>query len=146
MAGVVSSRLLLGRGIVLVSVARRVWQEGKEYAFAIVQAQDGQFLGGCGLNQINRVNRFANLGYWVRTSQAGHGVATVAARLLAQFGFGELKLSRLELVIDVDNQASQRVAEKLGAFREGVLRQRLSVHNQARDAVMYSLIPRDLKS
>ncbi len=73
-------------------------------------------------------------------------MATVAARLLAQFGFGELKLSRLELVIDVDNQASQRVAEKLGAFREGVLRQRLFVHNQARDAVMYSLIPRDLKS
>ena len=78
-----SSRLFLGRGSVLVSVARRVWQEGNEYAFAIVQAQDGQFLGGCGLNQINRVNRFANLGYWVRTSQAGHGVATVAARLLA---------------------------------------------------------------
>ncbi len=113
---------------------------------ANVQAQDEQFLGGCGLNQINRVNRFANLGYWVRTSQAGHGVATAAARLLAQFGFGELKLSRLELVIDVDNQASQRVAEKLGAFREGVLRHRLFMHNQTRDAVMYSLIPRDLKS
>src|SRR5687768_3834001 len=56
--------------------------QGSEHSFAIVDA-DGRFLGGCGLNQINRVHRFANLGYWVRTSETRRGVATEAVRQLA---------------------------------------------------------------
>jgi RimJ/RimL family protein N-acetyltransferase len=41
------------------------------------------------------------------------------------------------------NAASQRVAEKLGATREGVLRNRILIHDQVHDAVMFSLIPSD---
>jgi RimJ/RimL family protein N-acetyltransferase len=47
-------------------------------------------------------------------------------------------------VIDVDNQASQRVAQKAGATREGILRNRLISHTGIRDAVMFSLVPSDL--
>jgi len=113
--------------------------EGCEYTFAILGA-DGRFLGGCGLNQINRIHRFANLGYWVRTSATGQGVATVAVRQVAEFAFANTDLVRLEIVCAVGNDASQRVAERAGAVREGVLRHRLLVHGQPVDAVMYSLV------
>ena len=37
-----------------------------------------RFLGGCGINHISRVHRFGNLGYWVRTSATGRGIAVSA--------------------------------------------------------------------
>ncbi len=117
----------------------RLAAEGREYTFAIV-GTDGRFLGGCGLNQINRIHRFGNLGYWVRTSATRQGVATEAVRQVAHFGFGNTDLVRLEIVCAVGNDASQRVAERAGAVREGVLRHRLLLHGQSVDAVMYSLV------
>jgi len=128
-----------------VSTRAEAWQKGDEYSFAITDDQDQRLLGGSGLNQIRQQDRFGNLGYWVRTSCTGQGIATKAVRLLARFGFEELGLGRIEIVAAVGNKASQRVAEKAGAHREGVLRRRLCLHDEYHDAVMYSLIPEDLK-
>ena len=121
-----------------------VWEKGTDYDFVITDAKDGSFLGGCGLNHIDYKNRIANLGYWVRTSRTKRGVASAAVRLLAQFGFGKLKLNRIEIMAAVGNEASQRVAEKTGAAREGILRNRMVVHDRVYDMVVFSLIPEDL--
>jgi len=115
-----------------------------DYYFVIIERATGRFLGAVGINQINRVHDFANLGYWVRSSAAGHGIAVVATRLCAQFGFEELKLQRLEIVVDVDNRRSQRVAEKAGAKREGIARHRCKIGDTWRDAIMFSLLQADL--
>ena len=70
-------------------------------------------------------------------------MATAAARLAARFGFDYLDLQRLELVIEPENAASIRVAEKLGSRREGLLHNRLNVENDQRDALMFSLLAGD---
>ncbi len=116
------------------------WNEKTRFAFAILDVNSGLFLGGVGLNQINRNHSFANLGYWVRSSQSGRGVATAATLLAAEFGFEDLGLNRIEILTAIGNVASQRVAEKAGAKKEGILRSRLLLHNRPQDAVMYSLI------
>jgi ribosomal-protein-serine acetyltransferase len=121
------------------------WAEAKEFDFAVVDARDGALLGGCALNDINRTHNFANLGYWVRTSRTGQGIATAAARLVAKFGFRQLGFTRIEIVVAVANKASQRVAEKTGATREGIERNRHVVRDKVCDAVMFSLIPGDVK-
>jgi RimJ/RimL family protein N-acetyltransferase len=72
----------------------------------------------------------ANLGYWVRTSETGRGIASKATRLVAQFGFAELGLQRIEILAAVGNVASQRVAEKAGAVRECVARKRLLINGE----------------
>ena len=72
-------------------------------------------------------------------------MATAAARLLVKFGFGDLKLSRIEIMVVVDNKASQRVARKTGAMREGVLRSRWIVWEKVYDMVMFSLISQDIR-
>ena len=124
---------------------RNVRSQGDEwYSFAVLDRSSGRFLGGVGINFINRVHQFANLGYWVRTSAAGRGVATRATRLAARFGFAELGLNRIEIIAAVDNIASQRVAERAGAVREGILRHRLSINGVPHDAVLYSLLREDL--
>jgi RimJ/RimL family protein N-acetyltransferase len=96
------------------------WQAGRWYGFAITRVGSPVFLGRVGLDRIT-ADRTANVGYWVRTSQTGRGIATAAVRLVARFGFEDLGLRRLELLIAVDNPASRRVAEKAGATFEGVL-------------------------
>jgi len=122
-----------------------VWNQKTEFDFAIVDFKTDRFLGGVGLNQFNRDHNFGNLGYWVRSSSTGHGVATAAALLAARLGLRNLGLQRIEIVAAVGNLASQRVAEKLNARREGLLHNRLLVHGHAQDAVMYALLPADLK-
>jgi ribosomal-protein-serine acetyltransferase len=121
------------------------WEKGTEYNFAISHNTGPLYLGGCGLNVIDQGCGVANLGYWVRTSQTNKGIATAATLLLAQFAFKELKLNRVELTIAVDNQASLRVADKAGAIREGILRNRVIKNDTPSDAVVFSLIPQDLE-
>ena len=87
--------------------------------------------------------KLRNMSYWVRRSRARQGIATGAARLLARYAFEVLALNRMEIVVAVDNQASLRVAEKVGAVREGVLRHRIMLQRELHDAVMFSLLPSD---
>lgn len=112
------------------------------FEFAIVDA-DGRYLGGCGVNQLDPLNRRANLGYWVRSRAARQGAATAAVGLLHDWTFASTDLVRLEIVVAAGNAASQRVAEKAGAVREGILRRRLLLHGRVHDATMFSLT-RDL--
>lgn len=120
------------------------WVAGGDREFGIFDAATGDVLGCIGVNQINHVNRFGNLGYWVRTTREGHGIATAAARLVAQFAFAELALARLEIVVLPGNAGSRRVAEKIGARFECVARHRLQWNGSPRDAAVYSLLPGDL--
>jgi len=115
------------------------FQAGTAFEFAIVSSA-GRYLGGCGVNDIGQANRRGNIGYWVRTSEARRGVATAAVRLAYQWAMENTNLLRLEILIAVGNVASQRVAEKAGAVREGTLRKRLLLHDEPHDAVMFSLI------
>lgn len=122
-----------------IRATRAGHESGSMYEFAVVDS-DGRYCGGCGINHINPVDRFANLGYWVRTSRAGQGVATEAARALITWTIANTQLNRIEIVAAVENRASQRVAEKLQANREAVLRKRLVVGGASVDAVMYSVV------
>lgn len=123
---------------------RATWQDGTQFAFAVRDAASGALLGGCGLNELDRTHRNTNLGYWVRASRHGQGIAASAARLVARFGFAELGLVRIEIVALPDNHASRRVAAKLGAQFEGMARQRLWAWDRAHDAAIYGLTPTDL--
>ena len=108
------------------------------YEFAIV-SHEGAYLGGCGLNRLDRVNRRANLGYWVRSSATRRGVATAAVALLRDWGFAHTSLIRLEIIGAAGNEASQRVARRSGAEFEGTLRRRLLLNGVAHDATMFSI-------
>lgn len=122
-----------------VGSRERLFTEGLEYSF-VIDDSAGRLLGACDLNQIHRAYRLANLGYWVRTSETGRGVAPAAVRLLAQFAFTQTDLARLEIICAAGNRRSQRAAEKAGAAREGLLHDRLFLHGRLHDAVIYAIL------
>jgi RimJ/RimL family protein N-acetyltransferase len=105
---------------------------------------DGRVVGGIGIGLISNDYR-GTLGYWMAASSRGRGTCTRALRLLSRHALDELQLQRLDLVTDPENHASQRVAEKVGFQREGVLRAHLRHQDgRIRDSVMFSLLPGEL--
>ncbi len=110
----------------------------------VVGAGDGAVLGSAGVNDVDAVHRSCNVGYWIRTSAAGRGFAVRAARLSVIYALTDMDLVRAEIVVDLANARSVRVAEKLGAAHEGIARHRLYHHGAAHDAHVFSLTRDDL--
>jgi len=112
------------------------------YQFAIVV--DDRVVGSIGM-RLNDTGT-GHAGYWLARSERGRGIVPDALRTLSRYAFEELGLARMELITDPDNHSSQRVAEKVGYQREGVLRSHL-LHpdGRRRDSVMFSLLPGELR-
>jgi RimJ/RimL family protein N-acetyltransferase len=126
-----------------IKITRSRWEEKLLYAFAIVDTKNGDILGGCSLSNKHPVFHFCNVGYWVRTSHHGSGIAGCAAKLAARYGFEHAGIIRAEVVMALENVKSRRVAEKIDAHYEGVLHNRMVVGKAIYDAHMYSLLPSD---
>jgi len=119
--------------------AREMWSLGREFQFGVFAGST--YLGGCGIDQVDWRLRSANLGYWIRTSEVGHGYAAEAGRAVVEWAFRMHTLFRIEIVVMAGNDASERTAARIGALREGVARNRLTLRGSPRDATVYSLIP-----
>jgi RimJ/RimL family protein N-acetyltransferase len=121
-------------------------REGLErgnYSFVIIAAGTEELLGAIGMG-VNGAMKIGHIGYWVAAPARGRGVASSALRLLSGWALDE-GFGRVELITDPDNVASQRVAEKAGFTREGVMRSHtLHRDGRRRDAVLFSLLPGEL--
>jgi RimJ/RimL family protein N-acetyltransferase len=111
------------------------------YDIGVFLTESDLLIGGISINQIDHQNRIGNIGYWVRESQQNQGLVSKAVKLIAEFGWKQLKLVRLELVILEDNAASRRVAEKCGAKFECIAANRLINNGKPMPAAVYSLLP-----
>ena len=130
-----------------VAATRRGWREGTASSFAIVDVVSDRPVGSVGVHWLDREHRVAEVGYWVAREARGRGVASRAVRLVSRWAIESCGIERLQLRADVLNEASQKVAEKSGFRREGVLRSsRFSPRLGRRvDFAMYSLLPGELK-
>jgi len=111
------------------------------YAFLIFDAADERLVGGIALTNVQRgVTQSASLGYWLGRSQLGRGYMTDAVRALVGFGFGALRLHRLEAATQPANAPSIRVLERNGFVREGYARQYLRIDGVWRDHIFFGLV------
>lgn len=130
------------------AIAAEGWEAATSATFAIhVLGVEGA-AGGVGVRFLGDLDEGgAEIGYWVGADIRRRGVATAATRLAAKWAFESVPdLARLQLRAAVENVASNRVAEKAGFTREGVLRaQRFNVRLGKRvDFVMWSLLREEL--
>jgi ribosomal-protein-alanine N-acetyltransferase len=92
--------------------------EGRLAMWATVLKADGSYVGRCGLypelDDGAKVAGEAVLGFYIAREFWGRGLATEAGRAFVDFGFDELKLTRIVTSVQVENAASIRVLEKLG--------------------------------
>ena len=119
------------------------WQADEQAGFAVVEARSGELVGSIALVSIEWEDERAEIGYWVAASARRAGVASRAVRLLARWAFAELGLFRLEIVPDVENEASLAVARACGFRREGILRGNTLIKGRRGDSVLFSLLATD---
>jgi RimJ/RimL family protein N-acetyltransferase len=134
---VADARAFVGR-------AAQGWADGTGATFAITQQTDGAALGVIALHRTASDRGLGNVGYWLTPAARGRGVATLAVRLVAVWAFDRLAVERISLETAPENVASQRVAERAGFTREGLLRAWMPTRTGRRDSVMFSLLPGDL--
>jgi [ribosomal protein S5]-alanine N-acetyltransferase len=116
---------------------------GRELALAIVDADD-RVLGAMGMSKFDWTGMTAEIGYWMAPESRRRGFGARATRMLAEWGIAALGLERIELLANPANEASQRLAERAGFTREGVLRKYRRRHGVREDLVMFSLLAEDL--
>jgi RimJ/RimL family protein N-acetyltransferase len=120
--------------------ARFFLHQTEETVFAITERASGELLGAIGIRDVDQEN--AQIGYWVKREAHGRGVATRALKLVSRYAIAERGAGRVQLFTEPGNVASQRVAEKAGFVREGILRRYLNIKGR-RDGVIFSLLPDD---
>ena len=113
---------------------------GAEYHFVVYQPESNRLIGRTAVLHIDQFHRSAQMGSFIRETERGRGYAGEAYKLTAQFAFCEVKLHRLELLTATHNLSSIRGLEKLGAIREGMIRERLKWNDTYHDAYVYSLL------
>ena len=128
------------------AIAAEGWRAGTSASFGIhVDGIEGA-TGGVGVRFLGDIDDgCAEVGYWVAAEARGRGIATAATRAAARWAFATVpELARLQLRADVENPASNRVAEKAGFTREGVLTSYLDTGGERQDMVSFSLLPGEL--
>ena len=83
--------------------------------WATIHKETGEFIGRCGLLPwtIDDVNE-VEVAYTIARNYWGQGLGSEAAQAILKYGFEKLHLSRMVCLIDPENKASQKVAEKMG--------------------------------
>jgi RimJ/RimL family protein N-acetyltransferase len=114
----------------------------KDFGLRIWSPDGDRLIGSTGLHPQNWDARSFEIGYWVRTSEAGKGLMTEAVVALTRFAFERLRANRLQIRCDAANTASRRVAEKAGYVLEGTNRSN-SIGNDGslRDTCVYARLP-----
>lgn len=89
----------------------------------------------------------ADIGYAVAANHWGQGIATKALKITLSQVFNDFPdLLRLQAFADVENMASQRVLEKAGFLKEGVLRKYTCIKGSVKDLVVFSFLSTDQNS
>jgi ribosomal-protein-alanine N-acetyltransferase len=104
---------------------------------------EGHLIGTCGYCRWTRQHHWAEVGYDLCPDYWGQGLMPEALRALLRYGFQEMELNRVEATTHTENLRSQRVLEKLGFQREGLLREYYCRDGIYNDQVLFSLLKRD---
>jgi RimJ/RimL family protein N-acetyltransferase len=115
-------------------------ERGRLLALAALDAETGEVIGGGMLHHLDAERRIVEIGYWVFPPARGRGVATTIARMLAEHAFS-LGVERVAAYVNVGNTASERVVERAGFTREGVVRSMPKPDGRRVDKTLFSLLP-----
>jgi RimJ/RimL family protein N-acetyltransferase len=123
--------------IALLRRFRGQFDLGEDFVYGIFARDESHVVGGTGLHR--RVGEDAfEIGYWIRVSRAGEGLATEATAALTRVALELCGVDRVEIRIDPANERSRAIPRRLGFTEEATLRRRLQ-YPEPRDVVVYSL-------
>ena len=121
--------------------ARMRFAEGKSMQTYIWY--EGKIAGSIGTKELDQTRKSTEIGYWLSSDLQKRGIVTRSCGALVEYLFNSLDMNRVEIQCDVKNIRSQKVPERLGFKKEGVLRQNHCRYGEYVDSVVYSILSRE---
>lgn len=117
----------------------------KEFPFVIVDKESGDIIGSTRLMDIDESHQRIEIGFtWLTPAYWRTTVNTNCKFLLLSYCFEELRLQRVQIKTDYENIRSQKAIERIGAIKEGILRNHMiRKDGTTRHTVMYSVVKED---
>ncbi|MBA5761731.1 GNAT family N-acetyltransferase [Vibrio sp. 404] len=125
-----------------ILATRLNWVKSDAYGFGIFRRSDDVLVGMVAINELYQTFNMASLGYWLADEFQHQGYARKALLALCEFCFDILKLTRLEIVCDPDNLASQKLATACGAKFETLAANRFIFNGKPKQGAVYSIVPK----
>ena len=113
---------------------------GRLAPLVVVDAASGEIFGGGTLHHLDPERGVLEIGYWLYPKARGRGIATRIARALAEHAFS-IGVQRVAAYVNVGNVESERVLERAGFTREGVVRSLPKPDGRRVDKTLFSLLP-----
>ena len=128
---------------------QEVSRKKDKYMFMIVLKDTGRIIGAMGIEGFEKKTDYqiAKIGYWIGKEYWGKGYAKEAVSLVIDFAFKKLKLRKICAQVNEPNIASQKLLEKLGFKKEGILREHVKYQfgDGWLNEICYGLLKREWK-
>lgn len=125
-----------------VDVEKAFDNVGPEAKTFFVEKKDGSKIGHIGHRPIGKAQE---IGYSILPSERGKGYCSEAVKIMVDYLFLSKDIVRIQAHVDTENAASQKVLEKAGFNKEGVIRMGSFVRGEWRDDCLYSTLRKEWK-
>ena len=128
-----------------LSSADEAYADPRTFYWAIEEAHCGEVVGELFVDNFGTSSRWCEMDWKIGTAFQGKGYAAEAARAAIEYLIREVGFHRIEAKCCTENTASERVMQKLGMNKEGILRERFcGKDGRWHDLAEYSLLAHDL--
>lgn len=126
-----------------ISWYQSIFEKGTGIRWGITLKEQDEIIGSCGFfNKVAQHHR-AEIGFELSKEHWGKGIASEAIKTVLYYGFEQMDLQRIEALIEPPNITSQKVVERQGFIREGLLRNYEYTCGKFDNLYMYSLLKQD---
>ena len=108
--------------------------------WGIQEKNSGAFVGTIGFHAWHQKHRRAEIGYELHPDFWKKGYGQEAVSEVISFGFSELKLNRISAICYPENKSSQKLLERSGFHKEGILAKYMVQNEHIYDCLMYCLL------
>jgi [ribosomal protein S5]-alanine N-acetyltransferase len=118
--------------------------EGTGMRWGITLKDSGKVIGSCGFLNMKTKHHRAEVGFELSKDHWGKGIASESLEAVVKYGFQHLQLERIEALIEPDNLHSQKLVERQGFQKEGLLRHYEFTCGKFDDLFMYSILKEEV--
>jgi RimJ/RimL family protein N-acetyltransferase len=120
-----------------MEVAKRYDGLNPDNKWFFIEKKDGKKIGGI-VHYL--VGNCLEIGYAMVSIERGKGYCSEAVEIMLDYLFLSKNLERVQATTDVNNLASQKVLEKAGFQKEGIIRKSSFIKGKWRDRCLFSIL------
>ncbi|MGD8780518.1 MAG: GNAT family protein [Ignavibacteria bacterium] len=119
------------------------YKENQPAPWGIELKEKNKIIGTIGYHEWDKKNFKAEVGYVLHCNYWQNGIMTEALNYVIEFGFTKMYLNRIEARTDPENIPSQKLLEKVGFLKEGLLREQMLVKERFQDFFIYAILRKE---